>query len=177
MSASQVAPLGDLPENQPRRVFLFRRMRIAIALCHCLFPLPALADYGSFLCFNDRIFTTQAAVSGITGACDARHSGARANHRGTQTRGYSDDPISSLCWLCGPPNRNYGPTPPLWQSEQFTAVMSPKSTGCLNGWVARAATWVPLSCCSITVWHELQSLLITLPSLLTWLSSWQRKQP
>jgi len=27
----------------------------------------------------------------------------------------------------------YGPTPPLWQSEQLTAVMSPKSTGCLNG--------------------------------------------
>src|SRR5271157_3299584 len=180
MNASQVAALGDLPENQPRRVFLLRRMHTAITLCHGCFPLPALADYGSFLCFHDRIFTTQAAVSGITGACDVRHSRENANHGDTETQSDSDNPI--LLLLRAAPslwstNRNYGPTPPLWQSEQFTAVKSPMSTGCLKGWVVSAATWVLLSCCSITVWHELQSLLITLPSLLTWLSSWQRKQP
>ena len=33
----------------------------------------------------------------------------------------------------------YGPTPPLWQSEQFTAVRSPMSTGCLNGWACICA--------------------------------------
>jgi hypothetical protein len=27
---------------------------------------------------------------------------------------------------------DYGPTPPLWQSEQFMAVRSPNSIGCLN---------------------------------------------
>jgi hypothetical protein len=64
-------------------------------------------------------------------------------------------------------NRDYGPTPPLWQSEKFTADISPKSTGCWNGWVGIAATCVPLSCCSITVWQELHSLLMVLPSLLT----------
>ena len=61
----------------------------------------------------------------------------------------------------------YGPTPPLWQSEQLTALKSPMSTGCLKGWAGNAAICVPLSCCSITVWQELQSLLMTLPSLLT----------
>src|ERR1017187_1224835 len=60
---------------------------------------------------------------------------------------------------------SYGPTPPLWQSEQFTAVRSPRSTGCLKIWAGNAATCVPLSCCSSTVWQELQSLLMTLPSL------------
>src|SRR5271169_6578687 len=79
MDASQVTALRDLPENQPRRVLLLCGMRTAIALCHCRFPLPALADYGSFLCFNDRIFTTQRAVSGITTACDVRHSGAETS--------------------------------------------------------------------------------------------------
>src|SRR5208283_4719489 len=75
MDASQVTALRDLPENQPRRVLLLCGMRTAIALCHCRFPLPALADYGSFLCFNDRIYTTQRAVSGITTACDVCHFG------------------------------------------------------------------------------------------------------
>src|SRR5271157_2560172 len=94
MNASQVAALGDLPENQPRRVFLFRRIRTAIALCHCLFPLPALAAYGSFLCFHDRIWATQAAVSGITGACDARHWGNLAD-RSFQLRGASSSSSSA----------------------------------------------------------------------------------
>ena len=51
------------------------------------------------------------------------------------------------------------------------------STGCLKGWVCMAAICVLPSSWSITVWQELQSLLMTLPSLLTWLPSWQRKQP
>ena len=43
MNASQVAALGDLPENQPRRVFLLRRIgRTAIALCHCVVFLSPL---------------------------------------------------------------------------------------------------------------------------------------
>src|ERR1035438_8525300 len=42
--------------------------------------------------------------------------------------------------------RFYGPTPPLWQSEQFTAVKSPRSTGCLKIWAGNAAICVPLSC-------------------------------
>ena len=61
----------------------------------------------------------------------------------------------------------YGPTPPLWQSEQLTAVMSPRSTGCLNATEAMGARCAPPSSWSSTVWHELQSLLMALPSLLT----------
>ena len=45
MDAAQVAALGDLPENQPRRVFLFRRH----AHCHCLVSLLVfLSPYCGF---------------------------------------------------------------------------------------------------------------------------------
>ena len=44
VDATQVTTLGDLPENQPRRVFLARRVRTPITLCHLAFPPPALAE-------------------------------------------------------------------------------------------------------------------------------------
>src|SRR5665811_1293770 len=71
----------------------------------------------------------------------------------------------------------YGPTPPLWQSLQLTAVRSPISTGCLNDCSCICARCDAPSSWSSSVWHELQFLLMTLPSLLTWLPSWQRKHP
>src|SRR6266536_6570313 len=72
----------------------------------------------------------------------------------------------------------YGPTPPLWQSEQLTEVRPPSSTGWLNDSdvFTTIEGRVPASWVS-TVWQELQSLVMTLPSALLWLPSWQRKQP
>ena len=62
----------------------------------------------------------------------------------------------------------YGPTPPVWQSAQFTAVMSPRSTGWVNfAPVVVAISCLPLSVCASIVWQTLQSLLMTLPSALT----------
>ena len=57
----------------------------------------------------------------------------------------------------------HGAAPPLWQSAQFTAVRSPISTGCLNGWLGIAAKCSLPSSCAARVWQELQSLLMTLP--------------
>lgn len=61
----------------------------------------------------------------------------------------------------------YGPTPPLWQSLQFTAVISPRSTGCLKSRPGNEEMFTAFSCCSRMVWQMLQSLRITLPSGLT----------
>ncbi len=82
VDAAQIAALGDLPEDQPRFVFflarrmILRGMRAARYRCHdCYFlPAPCGTANGSFLCFQDRISTTQAAVSGVTGGCDVCHS-------------------------------------------------------------------------------------------------------
>ncbi len=72
VDAAQVAAFGDLPEDQPRFVFLLA-CRMGAAWCHDCFSSPPLRNYGSFLCFQDRIPATQGAVSLITGGCDGRH--------------------------------------------------------------------------------------------------------
>src|SRR5579863_507264 len=71
----------------------------------------------------------------------------------------------------------YGPTPPVWQSAQLTLVRSPMSTGCWKAGTAVFATLVAPSVSDMSVWHWLQSLLMTFPSALTCWPSWQRKQP
>src|SRR6185437_12845944 len=42
-----------------------------------IFPPPPLRNYGSFLCFQDRIPATRGPVSLITRACDVCHFGGR----------------------------------------------------------------------------------------------------
>src|SRR4051812_31542065 len=83
--------------------------------------------------------------------------------------------ISHTHWS---PLKNHGPTPPLWQSEQVALFRSPMSTGC---WKAVPVTDVVVadkpSSWPSRVWQTLQSFVTTLPSLLTWFSSWQRKHP
>ncbi len=61
----------------------------------------------------------------------------------------------------------YGLTPPVWQSLQLTAVMSPRSTGCLKVTPGRAAMFTVFCCSSRMVWQSSQSLRMTLPSGLT----------
>src|ERR1019366_1319225 len=96
-------------------------------------------------------------------ALDERRNGPGGTH----------PPRPLLSCACG-----YGPTPPLWQSEQLTALRSPSSIGCLKVMAVlttEAGSWPSSS--ERTVWQELHSLVMTLPSLLVWLPSWQRKQP
>ena len=82
------------------------------------------------------------AVTVITTACDADHAGKCLN------------------------SKAYWPAE-AWQSLQFTAVMSPRSTGCWNGTPATEAMVCPLSVWLSTTWQDWQSLLIVFPSALS----------
>ena len=69
------------------------------------------------------------------------------------------------------PRTAYGLTPPVWQSLQFTAVISPRSTGCLKATPGSDARLTVFPCSCRMVWQSSQSLRITLPSGLTWFPS------
>src|SRR5690242_18206266 len=62
---------------------------------------------------------------------------------------------SGATWFGG----TYGPTPPVWQSAQFTCVRSPMSTGCWKPVGATTAAVAVPSDWDIMLWHWLQSRL------------------